>query len=91
LTHKTIKVGSNVYDSSIKLVDCNANRESLSKALYDKLFTWLCAKLNKGIMPEKESDISNSLSIGLLDIFGFENFVVNSFEQFCINYTNEHL
>ncbi|KAL4487053.1 hypothetical protein ABPG72_001505 [Tetrahymena utriculariae] len=75
--------------------ECINSKNTLSKALYDKLFSWLVGKLNDGIIPDgqdlqnlKNSDI---LNIGLLDIFGFENFEQNSFEQMCINYTNEYL
>jgi myosin-1 len=44
---------------------------SLAKALYDNLFNWLVAKMNESILPE---DTKNKMTIGLLDIFGFENF-----------------
>jgi myosin-1 len=47
---------------------------SLAKALYDNLFNWLVAKMNESILPE---DTKNKMTIGLLDIFGFENFQVN--------------
>ncbi|EAR84886.2 myosin head protein (macronuclear) [Tetrahymena thermophila SB210] len=86
--------GSIIY-SPVTKNECINNKNTLSKALYDKLFSWLVGKLNDGIIPEgqdlqnlKNSDI---LNIGLLDIFGFENFELNSFEQMCINYTNEYL
>lgn len=63
-------------------------RDSVSRALYDKMFTWIVGKLNKNITPESTK---NMLSLGLLDIFGFENFELNSFEQLCINFANEKL
>ena len=66
-----------------------ANRDALAKQLYDNLFSWLVKRMNKTILPEKK--VNKPLTIGLLDIFGFENFKHNDFEQLCINYTNEKL
>ncbi len=78
--------------SPLTMAECQSNRDSLAKGLYDALFTWLVSKLNLSILPaNSEFHFSHDLSIGLLDIFGFENFKINSFEQLCINYTNEHL
>lgn len=73
------------------------NTMALAKKIYDNLFNWLVIRMNKTIQPpELEQDPDGFLSniaktIGLLDIFGFENFKKNSFEQFCINYVNEKL
>ncbi|XP_069006967.1 unconventional myosin-VIIa [Embiotoca jacksoni] len=66
-------------------------RDAFVKAMYGKLFIWVVDKINTVIYkpPEEESDVRQS--IGLLDIFGFENFNKNSFEQLCINYANEQL
>eukprot|EP01012_Entosiphon_sulcatum_P014773 TRINITY_DN1978_c0_g1_i1.p1 TRINITY_DN1978_c0_g1~~TRINITY_DN1978_c0_g1_i1.p1 ORF type:complete len:1125 (+),score=190.79 TRINITY_DN1978_c0_g1_i1:31-3405(+) len=64
-----------------------AMRDGLSKALYDNLFTWLVDKIN--VTTNREAECKNW--IGLLDIFGFENFASNSFEQLCINLANETL
>merc|ERR1712130_328694 len=62
-------------------------RDALSKALYGKLFDWLVQKVNKTL----DIDPKASLVVGILDIFGFEIFKKNYFEQICINYTNEKL
>ncbi len=63
-------------------------RDALSKALYGKLFDFVVKMINKCIScPEKNV----RSSVGVLDIFGFECFQLNSFEQLCINYTNETL
>eukprot|EP00756_Hemistasia_phaeocysticola_P012392 Hpha_TRINITY_DN15191_c4_g2::TRINITY_DN15191_c4_g2_i2::g.128365::m.128365/K10357/MYO5; myosin V len=67
-------------------------RDALSKALYSGVFDWLVTKINASIRPADIAMQRGGLQyIGLLDIFGFENFTKNSFEQFCINYTNESL
>ncbi|KAI3668044.1 hypothetical protein L6452_43117 [Arctium lappa] len=63
------------------------SRDGLAKTLYCRLFDWLVDKINVSIGQDPKS---NSL-IGVLDIYGFESFKTNSFEQFCINFTNEKL
>uniref|UniRef100_A0A6Q2X3Z8 Myosin motor domain-containing protein n=1 Tax=Esox lucius TaxID=8010 RepID=A0A6Q2X3Z8_ESOLU len=65
-------------------------RDALAKAIYGRAFTWLVNKINES-MENKVSRHSKKTVIGLLDIYGFEVFYVNSFEQFCINYCNEKL
>ncbi|KAL8112317.1 hypothetical protein AgCh_019861, partial [Apium graveolens] len=62
-------------------------RDGLAKTLYSRLFDWLVDKINKSI----GQDPNSKSLIGVLDIYGFESFKSNSFEQFCINYTNEKL
>ena len=52
------------------------------------MFQWIVARLNAYLQPYPDSD---QLNLGILDIFGFENFKENSFEQFCINLANEQL
>ncbi|KAL2953290.1 hypothetical protein AAZX31_19G156800 [Glycine max] len=63
------------------------SRDALAKIVYTRLFDWLVDKINNSIGQDPES---KSL-IGVLDIYGFESFKTNSFEQFCINLTNEKL
>lgn len=64
-------------------------QDATAKALYGGLFGWVVRKCNDFLVPA--GDIDSWLEIGVLDIFGFENFRVNSFEQLCINIANEQL
>ncbi|XP_060082703.1 unconventional myosin-XVI-like [Ylistrum balloti] len=74
--------------------DC---RDALAKAIYSRMFSWIVNGINQMIQPMVPRE--DPLLIGILDIFGFENFAKNSFEQVCINlaneqmqnYTNEHI
>ncbi|KAL9687837.1 hypothetical protein QQ045_032244 [Rhodiola kirilowii] len=63
------------------------NRDALAKIVYSRLFDWLVNKINNSIGQDPDS----KFIIGVLDIYGFESFKTNSFEQFCINLTNEKL
>ncbi|GMN53057.1 hypothetical protein TIFTF001_022207 [Ficus carica] len=64
-----------------------ASRDALAKTVYSRLFDWLVDKINNSI----GQDPNSKSLIGVLDIYGFESFKFNSFEQFCINFTNEKL
>ena len=65
-------------------------RDAFVKGLYGRNFIWIVDKINRAIYkPKGETQKRNS--IGVLDIFGFENFAKNSFEQLCINFANENL
>lgn len=90
LLYKTREINKQIIESPLSAQDCQTIRDSINKDLYDRLFTWLVRKLNLTISPLPGS-ISETFCIGLLDIFGFECFKFNSFEQLCINYTNEKL
>ncbi|XP_004290008.1 PREDICTED: myosin-6-like [Fragaria vesca subsp. vesca] len=63
------------------------SRDALAKVVYSRLFDWLVDKINNTI----GQDPNSKVLIGVLDIYGFESFKTNSFEQFCINLTNEKL
>ncbi|XP_043986101.1 unconventional myosin-Va isoform X2 [Gambusia affinis] len=63
-------------------------RDALAKHIYGQLFTWTVQRLNSALRSQKGKTKS---FIGVLDIYGFETFDQNSFEQFCINYANEKL
>nr|XP_022343403.1 unconventional myosin-XVI-like isoform X8 [Crassostrea virginica] len=66
--------------------DC---RDALAKAIYSRLFSWIVNGINQMTQPIDPS--SDNGQIGILDIFGFENFNRNSFEQMCINLANEQM
>ncbi|XP_042055117.1 myosin-7-like [Salvia splendens] len=72
---------------SLSATDAAVSRDALAKIVYSRLFDWLVDKINNSI----GQDSTSKLLIGLLDIYGFESFKTNSFEQFCINLTNEKL
>ncbi|XVF32292.1 hypothetical protein REPUB_Repub17cG0069500 [Reevesia pubescens] len=63
------------------------SRDALAKTVYSRLFDWIVDKINSSIGQDPDS----KFLIGVLDIYGFESFQTNSFEQFCINLTNEKL
>ncbi|KAJ1630567.1 P-loop containing nucleoside triphosphate hydrolase protein, partial [Pavlovales sp. CCMP2436] len=62
-------------------------RDALARALFELAFHWLVKGINRGL----GGLVDNSPFIGLLDVFGFEDFALNSFEQLCINFANERL
>ncbi|GFP91078.1 myosin-8 [Phtheirospermum japonicum] len=64
-----------------------SSRDALAKIVYSRLFDWLVDRINSSIGQDPDS----KCLIGVLDIYGFESFKTNSFEQFCINLTNEKL
>ena len=90
LTHKELKIGTSVTKSPLSPKVSRNNVDSIAKELYNRTFTWIVTKLNKTLLPESPED-SNFMTIGVLDIFGFEIFDKNSIEQFFINYANERL
>ncbi|KAL4657338.1 unconventional myosin-Ic-like isoform X1 [Arapaima gigas] len=79
--------------SPLNLEQAASARDALSKAVYGRTFTWLVNKINASLAYKDEvyPTSRSAAVIGLLDIYGFEVFQHNSFEQFCINYCNEKL
>ncbi|KAK3241685.1 hypothetical protein CYMTET_48575 [Cymbomonas tetramitiformis] len=63
------------------------SRDALAKQVYTSIFHWLVSKINKNM----DKSTQSKHTIGVLDLFGFECFQENSFEQLCINYANEKL
>ncbi|XP_065805147.1 myosin-IIIa [Labrus bergylta] len=67
-------------------------RDAMAKALYGRLFSWIVNRINALLRPDSNlGEEDKGLNIGILDIFGFENFKKNSFEQLCINIANEQI
>ncbi|XP_033867625.3 unconventional myosin-XVI-like isoform X1 [Acipenser ruthenus] len=69
----------------------NHYRDLLAKSLYNRLFSFLVNSINYYLQSQDDSNGDPALEIGILDIFGFEEFQKNSFEQLCINMTNERI
>ncbi|KAG6041812.1 class II myosin [Claviceps citrina] len=76
-----------IIESPANPAQATATRDALAKAIYHKLFDWIVERINKSL--KSKQALANT--IGILDIYGFEIFEKNSFEQLCINYVNEKL
>ncbi|XP_051652321.1 unconventional myosin-IXa isoform X6 [Manacus candei] len=91
VTRKTVTVGEKLI-LPYKLAEAVTVRNSMAKSLYSALFDWIVFRINHALLNSKDMEESTkTLSIGVLDIFGFEDYENNSFEQFCINFANERL
>ncbi|XP_030646878.1 unconventional myosin-Ih [Chanos chanos] len=88
LTYRKIEAKSEEVLTPFTVDHAIYARDALAKAIYGRTFTWLVNRINESI---ENQDSTRKTVIGLLDIYGFEVFFVNSFEQFCINYCNEKL
>ncbi|XP_071169208.1 unconventional myosin-IXb-like isoform X31 [Mytilus edulis] len=91
LTQKRATAGDETVVMNYKMEDAIATRDAMAKCLYGALFDWIVLKVNQALLAKRHHSDHQGNSIGVLDIFGFEDFTKNSFEQFCINYANEHL
>ncbi|EQC38890.1 hypothetical protein SDRG_03848 [Saprolegnia diclina VS20] len=99
LCMRTMSAGTrgSVAEIALSAVDAIKSRNGLAKAIYSALFDWLVDRINAataqitGASTERVMEGSPGRFIGILDIFGFEILQANSFEQLCINYTNEML
>ncbi|KAF9212572.1 Myosin type-2 heavy chain 1 [Podila verticillata] len=85
ITTRSEKIVSNLKPDQSLIV-----RDSVAKYIYSSLFDWLVNNINASLSSEAVASQIHSF-IGVLDIYGFEHFKKNSFEQFCINYANEKL
>ncbi|KAL7577776.1 hypothetical protein ACA910_010533 [Epithemia clementina (nom. ined.)] len=93
-TERTMKTKTEEYKVPLNKQFAKDACDALAKEIYGKVFLWLVEEINAATCAEdnyKKKSVTNFGLIGLLDIFGFESFVVNRFEQLCINYANEKL
>uniref|UniRef100_A0A8C5LD83 Myosin 1H n=1 Tax=Jaculus jaculus TaxID=51337 RepID=A0A8C5LD83_JACJA len=88
LTHRKIEAKTEEVICPLTVELSVYSRDAMAKAVYGRTFTWLVSKINSSLV---NKDITQKTVIGLLDIYGFEVFDKNGFEQFCINYCNEKL
>ncbi|XP_028257132.1 unconventional myosin-Va isoform X10 [Parambassis ranga] len=87
LCHRKLKTATETYVKTLPRLQATNARDALSKHIYAKLFNWIVEHVNKALV----TNVKQHSFIGVLDIYGFETFEINSFEQFCINYANEKL
>ncbi|XP_078280012.1 unconventional myosin-Va-like [Rhinoraja longicauda] len=87
LCHRKLVTLNETYIKSMTMRQASCSRDALAKHIYGQLFNWIVNQINKAL----RSSSKLHAFIGLLDIYGFETFERNSFEQFCINYANEKL
>ncbi|XP_029655810.2 unconventional myosin-Ib-like [Octopus sinensis] len=88
LTQRTVEARGEKLKTDLSTADSAYARDALSKAIYSRMFSWLVQRINDGIRVKKKN---KTKVMGVLDIYGFEVFENNSFEQFIINYCNEKL
>ncbi|XP_035241290.1 myosin VIIAa isoform X1 [Anguilla anguilla] len=92
LTSRTIITRGETVSTPLSMEQALDVRDAFMKGIYGRLFVWIVEKINAAIYkPPSSEPKAVRRSIGLLDIFGFENFTINSFEQLCINFANENL
>ncbi|XP_064424991.1 myosin Ic, paralog b isoform X2 [Latimeria chalumnae] len=93
LTHKAIIAKGEELKTPLNLEQAAYARDALAKAVYGRTFSWLVNKINESLAYKESLGLGKRTDsvLGLLDIYGFEVFQHNSFEQFCINYCNEKL
>ncbi|XP_019389108.1 PREDICTED: unconventional myosin-Va isoform X10 [Crocodylus porosus] len=87
LCHRKLATATETYIKPISKLQAINARDALAKHIYANLFNWIVNHVNKAL----HSAVKQHSFIGVLDIYGFETFEINSFEQFCINYANEKL
>ncbi|XP_009068415.1 PREDICTED: unconventional myosin-Vb-like, partial [Acanthisitta chloris] len=87
LCHRKLVTASETYVKNMTRPEVENARDALAKHIYAQLFKWIVQRINKAL----HTSVKQQSFIGVLDIYGFEMFEQNSFEQFCINYANEKL
>ncbi|XP_061879808.1 unconventional myosin-IXb isoform X2 [Entelurus aequoreus] len=93
LTERRISTNSGtVFSQYTLLEEATSARDSMAKSLYGALFDWIVLHINHALVNRRDMEESICcLSVGVLDLFGLENLHPNSFEQLCMNYSNEKL
>ncbi|XP_061734494.1 unconventional myosin-VIIa-like isoform X3 [Nerophis ophidion] len=92
VTSRTLITRGETVSTPLSMEQALDVRDAFVKGIYGRLFVWIVEKINAAIYKHPSSQAKAiRRCIGLLDIFGFENFTVNSFEQLCINFANENL
>ena len=91
LTKCQIKAGGSMVIRNMDVEEASVERDAVVKAIYGYMFDWLIERINKAAAVSEEDKEDSKSFIGILDIFGFEIFETNSFEQLCINLANEKL
>uniref|UniRef100_A0A3P8X1A7 Myosin heavy chain 7 n=1 Tax=Cynoglossus semilaevis TaxID=244447 RepID=A0A3P8X1A7_CYNSE len=87
LCHPRVKVGNEWVTKGQNVAQVNYAIGALSKAVYERMFLWMVVRINQSL----DTKQPRQYFIGVLDIAGFEIFEFNTFEQLCINFTNEKL
>lgn len=91
LVKKQITLRSEKIVSDANVNQATTSRDSIAKFIYTMLFDWIVKIVNLKLDTSSSANSKDLRFIGVLDIYGFEHFVKNSFEQFCINFANEKL
>lgn len=91
LCSRVVAARGEVVEKGHTLEQALYGRDAFAKAIYERLFSWIVGCINEIIALKKDNRSGKTTIIGVLDIYGFELFDNNSFEQFCINYCNEKL
>lgn len=90
LTSNSVVTRGETITRNNTVSEASAARDAMAKALYGRLFDWMVNQINLLLVFNRPNG-TDQLAVGLLDIFGFENFPKNSFEQLCINVANEQI
>eukprot|EP00601_Ochromonadales_sp_CCMP2298_P027339 CAMPEP_0173295616 /NCGR_PEP_ID=MMETSP1143-20121109/14521_1 /TAXON_ID=483371 /ORGANISM="non described non described, Strain CCMP2298" /LENGTH=1642 /DNA_ID=CAMNT_0014235411 /DNA_START=95 /DNA_END=5024 /DNA_ORIENTATION=+ len=91
LTVRSVLLNRELFKKALTPLQAITARDAISKSVYRKLVSWLVQELNAKLQPPQEIVTEVCSSVSILDIFGFDSFEMNSFEQLCINYVNEAL
>lgn len=92
LTTMVSGIGKAQIKKNLNRVKAEDAIQAMAKSIYGELFQFMISLVNESLYDhEKHEDLTDNRLIGILDIYGFEIFPNNSFEQLCINYANEKL